>query len=359
MFALAACQAAAPPTGDDDGADAGSSAEPTIEERLQRSLDDACEADKALGCGAAITIPNKGVWIGVTGLAKPGGAPLVITDRYPVGSITKVFTAVVILQLVEEGAMSLDDPLSKWYSTFPRATEIKVKQLLDHTSGIVDYLEDTAADTTKPTTHENMIEYPKSKGLKFDPGSQWDYSNTNYIFLGLIAEKVSGKTYAQLVRTRVIDKLALADTFLDGDELIPGGFVMGYSFENNTYKEYPREHPSWAWAAGAIVASLPDQIKFFDRLINSTDLLEAETLAKMKAGVQIPMAPAGVVYGLGLESGPTDWGPFHTHGGLIHDVKSASGAFPDAGLVGAAYANTYQSDGYNVLFPIVETVTAP
>ena len=344
LLLVAGCvrSADAPPDAGDDRAAA-----------LQAALDRARQEQRALGAGAAVRLPGGEVWIGASGLAAPDGPALTIDDRYPIGSITKVFTAVVVLQLVEEGALTLDDPVARWLPALPGADAIRVRDLLAHTSGLAEYLADPAADVTQPVAREALLAYATARGLAFEPGSAWAYSNTNYAALGLVIEDVTGASYAGEVRARILDPLGLGDTFVDGDEEIPGGFVLGYALEDDRYVAYPREHPSWAWAAGAIVSSLPDQLRFFDALATG-ELVAPATLATMLDGVPIPGAPPGTVYGLGLETSSTPWGPLHGHGGLIHLLMAASGTLPDRDVTAAAFASTVQADPFAILFAVVD-----
>jgi CubicO group peptidase (beta-lactamase class C family) len=134
-----------------------------------------------------------------------------------------------------------------------------------------------------------------------------------------------------------------------------GPFVMGYSWEGGQYLEYPREHASWAWAAGAIVSTMPEQLRFIEALLGG-ELLGPAMLEEMQTGVAIPDAPAGTEYGLGIEWGETPWGTLYTHGGLIHDVQSATARIPAAGLSFAGFVNTYQSNPYAIAFGAVELV---
>ena len=355
VLVLGACGS---PSGDrvDAGADSpdGGAIEPEIGEALQRSLDEAREAQHALGAGIAITVPGQGVWVGVSGLRAPGGPALTVDDPHPIGSITKVFTAVVVLQLVEAGQIALDDRIVEWFPSFPRAADIEVRHLLQHTSGIVEYLAQPGLDITVPVEPEAILTWPAQQGLQSEPGATWDYSNTNYVMLGLIAEAVTGESYAALVRTRITEPLGLDGTFVNGEEDGPT-FVLGYSWENGTYVEYPREHPSWAWAAGAIVSTLAEQVRFIEGLLGG-ELLGPGALEEMQTGVPIPGAPAGTEYGLGLEWGDTPFGRLYTHGGLIHDVQSATARIPDLDLSIAGYANTYQANPYALLLGAVEIV---
>jgi D-alanyl-D-alanine carboxypeptidase len=329
--------------------------DPRLARALHTSLEQGIAAQHALGAAVAIVVPGQGVWEGACGLDGVGGRALTVDELYPIGSVTKTFTAVVILQLVEEGKLSLHATLSTWYPHFPGASEIHVSDLLQHTSGIADYGGDPDADGTQPIAHEHILDWPATQPLHFRPGTSWEYSNTNYILLGLIAERVTGQRYATLVHARVIDRIGLTHTFLDGDDVIPSRVVRGSSNVHGTFVDRGRTDPSWAWSAGALVSTLDDQVRFVEAL-HDGELLTPTSMSAMKRGVQMTDAPPGFLYGLGLEWGPTQWGTFYEHPGIFQDVKSVSGDFPGAGVAVIAYANTFEANPYPIAFAAADDV---
>ena len=137
-------------------------------------------------------------WVGVKGLADiDTKTPLAADDLFRIGSITKTFVAVSVLQMVEEGKVALADPLSTWYPAYPRSEKITIRMLLSHTSGIPDYLESTQVDPAKTYTPDEIIGLTLTMPPYFEPGADWAYSNTDYIFLGAIAEKLESKKIAR------------------------------------------------------------------------------------------------------------------------------------------------------------------
>src|SRR5580700_3812143 len=133
------------------------------------------------------------------------------STRYAVGSISKQFTAAIILLLQEQGKLSLDDRVSKYFPDLTRANEITIRQLLSHTSGYEDYAPQdyTIPEWTQPTTPLAVIDRWAKKPLDFDPGTQWQYSNTNFVLAALIVKKASGMPYWKFMETRVFRPLGL------------------------------------------------------------------------------------------------------------------------------------------------------
>ena len=205
-----------------------------------------------------------------------------------IASVTKTFTAVVVMQLVEEGKLSLDDTVDVWFPEQPNGDEITVRMLLSHTSGLANYQTTFGTEIAKWTrawTPEELIAEANKSGPVGKPGSRVaHYSNTNYIMLGRIIEKITGNSWAHEVESRIINPLDLKDTtFVDEDEwkgvVVPGfkrtpdGYLSSYEFP-----WYP--HSSTAWAAGGMVSSVSDLMTFASALFDGK-LVSMETLAMM------------------------------------------------------------------------------
>src|ERR1035441_8949157 len=133
--------------------------------------------------------------------------------HYPVGSISKQFTAACVLRMVEDGKMTLDDPVARWFPELTRAKDVTVRMLLSHTSGYSDYAPQdyTIPAWTKPVDPLALVHEWAEKPLDFEPGTKWQYSNTNFVLAALILEKVSGEPFWRLLKTRVLDPLGLKE----------------------------------------------------------------------------------------------------------------------------------------------------
>jgi D-alanyl-D-alanine carboxypeptidase len=254
-------------------------------------------------------------------------APVPWNARFRMGSVTKTFVAVVVLQLVGEGRLSLDDTVERWLPGIVRgegydATAITVRQLLQHTSGIFNYTavmlgeytpEMYAADRLRHYDPEELVATGVGEPASFAPGTSWGYSNTNYILAGMIIERVTGRAWPAEVAARITGPLGLRSTFEPGDvaelpapsargydQFAPGGPLIDVSILNHT----------WAGAAGSLVTTTSDLVRFWRALLGGR-LLRPQELAEMQRTV--PATPLhvvwpGVRYGLGLMEFPSPCG---------------------------------------------------
>ncbi|MEU9650317.1 serine hydrolase domain-containing protein [Streptomyces sp. NPDC048110] len=324
--ALAAPAVAAPAT---DGHDA-----------TRRALK-AAVADGVPGVTATARDGHR-TWSRTEGVGDLGtGEPRSERDRYRVGSITKTFVATVVLQLEAEGRLSLDDTVDEW---LPGVVEgngnhgdrITLRQLLNHTSGIYNYTADEEFVRTHfardgflehrydTVTPRQLVAIATAHEPDFAPGTDWKYSNTNYILAGMVIEEATGRPYAEEVRRRIIDPLKLRATSVPGTRVsLPRPSSRAYSklAESATGPTYDvtRLNPSMAGSAGEMISDSADLNRFYTALLRGR-LLPAKQLAEMTTTV--PAMP-GASYGLGLikrelDCGVTVWG----HGGGIHGSSS-------------------------------------
>ncbi|WP_068775025.1 serine hydrolase [Paenibacillus sp. FJAT-26967] len=263
--------------------------------------------------------------IGVADLTT--GQQMETNYRFRIGSVTKTFTAAVVLQLAGENRLNLDDSIEKWLPGVVRGNgyegkEITVRQLLNHTSGISEYLKSdkiNLMETRKTYTPEEIVKIGLAMPADFAPGKGWSYSNTGYVLLGMLIERVSGASYAEEIEKRILEPLELSDTFLPGNSaVIPGNkHARGY-FQPEFGKE-PLDityyNPSVASSAGDIISSAEDLNKFFSALLGG-QLLKEEQLKQMLTPVatgQKDFKGYGLgIYAFNLQNGDTVWG--HTGG---------------------------------------------
>jgi D-alanyl-D-alanine carboxypeptidase len=279
-----------------------------------------------------------------------------------VGSVTKQFTAAAVLRLVDQGKVSLDDPLVKYFPDFPRASEVAIRHLLSHTSGISSYTNPAIAANRKESprrewTTEQLIKHIAAlePGYEFDPGTGWSYSNSGYILLGAIIEKVSGKSYREFLKAELFDPLELLDTAVDDYALIVPNRARGYEpsktapagFVNGDFISLSAAGP-----AGAMRSTATDLLKWHAALFGGR-VLKPATLALMTAPTRLkdgrlsslgraPPAwvPPTTEYGLGLFLGRTDGRATIGHGGAIFGFNAWVETFPDQGVTIVLLANT-------------------
>ncbi len=194
------------------------------------------------------------------------GAPIAASDLFRIGSITKTFTATVLLQLAAEGKVSLDDRLSRFEPGFPNGDKITVRMLLNHRSGIFSYTGDKyfvdtiEKDPLRPWTPGELIAIGAAHPPYFPPGTAFDYSNTAYILAGEVIEQVTGHSYRDEIQTRIIDRLGLKRTFLPVGPEPPEGLAHGYTYDlGGGLKDVSAQSISrWGWSAGGLVSDLAD-----------------------------------------------------------------------------------------------------
>lgn len=195
---------------------------------------------------------------------------------YRIFSTTKMFTAAVILKLEEEGKLSINDKLSKYYPDFPKGDSITIANLLSHTSGIPN---DTASENT--VDEDTFIKFISAKPLNFSPGKEWDYSNSGYYILGYIIKKVSGMEYEKAIENYILKPLQMNHTGFHFNSVTDSNKAFGYEFlSDNTSNEALRFKTDHPFAAGAMYSTVEDLFKFNESFKKGT-ILKKETIEKM------------------------------------------------------------------------------
>ena len=203
--------------------------------------------------------------------------------RYSLYSITKTFTAVAVMMLVESGSVGLDDPISKYLSGLPTTLrEVKVRHLLSHTSGIEGFRDHLGklGDQTADHTQKELLDLTAALPLQFDPGAKWDYSDTNFYLLGMLIEKVTGKTYESFLRERIFDPLGMSDTRIDSiTDVIPDR-ASGYVWETTRFVNAKPYSPTITFSAAGLSSTVLDLAKW-DAALYTEKLLKKATLDRM------------------------------------------------------------------------------
>ena len=278
---------------------------------LQAILDNAVNQLKVPGLQAYVSTAEGLTWSGTSGTSDLGrNHPMQPDDILRIGSVTKSFTAVITLKLVETGQLSLQDALAQWFPEIPGAQSITIRNLLNHTSGIEEIIPKGMMKSIIPNTvwqQDDLMKLIASSPLKFSPGSQWEYSNSNYILLGLIAEKITGKSMLQLYHQEIIDPLSLKHTSFIPFEPAPAALITGYDRDLSHFPgmlDITPANTSWAtlaYSSGAMVSTAEDLGTFVNHLM-AGDLLSMPMMKEMTSFVDSvnPGFPAQNGYGLGL-----------------------------------------------------------
>src|SRR2546423_4857849 len=223
--------------------------------------------------------------------------------RYAIGSISKQFTAVAALLLQQEGKLRLDDPVSKYIPGLTRGNDVTVRMLLSHTSGYQDFW---PQDYVMPgmlvkTTPQAIADAWAKKPLDFEPGSRWQYSNTNYTLAGMVVEKAAGMPFFQFVRTRILQPVGLA-TAADFDGNPRAATATGYiRYGLGPLRPAPDAGAGWMWAAGELAMTASDLAKWDICLIRHC-LLSPQSYRELEREIVLNNG-AGTGYALGLDVG--------------------------------------------------------
>ncbi len=228
------------------------------------------------------------------------GAPVSLDTLFRIGSITKVFTAVAVMQLAEQGLLSLDERLATFQPRFPNAASITIRDLLMHRSGIPNYLDAALADgrAQSPTTPAQIVASVAKLAPESAPGTRFSYSNTNYVLLGLIVEHVSGMTLHAYYAKYIFGPAAMPHTFA-GTAPAEYPLAVGYMLSGGTTPQAPGDM-SWYYACGDILSTAQDMARFDIALMNGR-LLRPSSLATMINSALPSTLGRDVAYGLGLE----------------------------------------------------------
>lgn len=205
--------------------------------------------------------------------------------QFRMGSITKQFVATIIMKLVEAGKINLDDPLTKYIPEYRHDTgdRITIHQLLNHTSGIHSYTNVPGwwQDSTKfRFTKDHMIKYAHSGDLEFEPGTQYNYNNTGYYLLGVIAEKVSGIPYEQLLKEWIFEPAGMTSTGIEREENPPSNLAQGYVPQGMNFVKDEYFYMPNALGAGDVYSTVEDMYKW-DRLLYGDEFVSKDAKKKM------------------------------------------------------------------------------
>ena len=356
LLAPAAVGALQPPA---SGQPASAASRSPLRERLQAVLDSAHRAGSFPGATAGVVLAD-GRAIGLaTGVSDTARHVAMTPDHLLLaGSVGKTYAAAVALQLVQEGRLDLDAPVARylgdqsWFARLPNAADITVRMLMNHTSGIVRYefddrfLADLVKDPYRTWTPEDRVAYLVGATPPFAAGQGWEYSDTNYILLGAIIERLTGQPYYAEMRRRLLEPLGLRRTVASDQPRI-AGLSQGYAGPQSFFGGWDTMigadgrlmfNPQMEWTGGGVATTALDLARWAHALY-AGDVLHDSTRAEMLRCVPAKLGP-DAKYGLGVILRPTPLGASYGHSGFFPGYVTDMMYFPEHDLSVAVQVNT-------------------
>ncbi len=330
-----------------------------LKKQLQQKLDEWHNAGKFPGATLGVVLPNGETFGLAVGFSdRDAKTPMKPSDRMLAGSVGKTFAAATALQLVKEGKFSLDEKIEKylgkepWFSRLPNAKDVTVEQLMNHTSGLVRYefkeqfTSDLTANPDKVWKPEEQIAYIFDEKAPFAAGKGWEYSDTNYIVLGMIIERVTGKRFYDEALRRFIKPLKLKNTIPQDSRTIRG-LIQGYAGPDNPFGRTDAMlkdgrfsfNPQLEWTGGGW-ASTSENLASWAKMMYEGKAFHPSLVPTMLDGVAAPMLGKDTKYGLGVIIRQTPMGISYGHSGFFPGYLTDMMYFPDRKIAIAVQVNT-------------------
>jgi D-alanyl-D-alanine carboxypeptidase len=334
------------------------------EHPLQVVLDSATASLDIPGAAAAVVFADGTRWEGASGLARPD-TPVSPATAFELGSISKVYTATIILTLVAEGRLDLAYRLGKWFPDLPGSESITLAQLLNHTHGLHDPLQEpdfvpaVLRDPAREWTLDDVL--ARMRTPYFEPGAGWRYSNTGFHLLGAIIEAVTDSTFADVLRTRVLEPLELADTWYGPENADGTPLAAAYIDPSGSGVRQPvslmipwTAFRTSAGPAGAVISTAADAARFLHELVTGSVLREAEW-NRMTSWVD---RPDGHKYGAGLLRIEHEDRPLLGHKG--NSAGYSASAFHDEsrGITAVVLTNAHAVDVTSIVTALLRTAAS-
>jgi len=330
------------------------------EDVLSAALEQSFSESGAPGVVAAVQTPEY-TWVRALGVAdRNSEEPMAPDVHHRIGSVTKTFTISLLLQAADEGLLSLDGTIDQYYEGVPNGDEITLRQMANMTSGIANYTEndqwgeEQSSDPYRVWESAELAQVGIKDSPLFDPGTEWHYSNTNTVMLGLVLEQVTGETIGDLYRERIIEPLGLQDTSFPDltDSSLPAPHAQGYTLQGQSSGGEPLDATDWspseAWTAGQMISTAEDLLVYGRALGTGEALLPPEQQTERLDSFVSDLPPlnqpplkGNLSYGLGLGN---DRG-WIGHNGEIPGYNTYLFYHPELDAVIAVEANSDISSG--------------
>ncbi len=339
---------------------------PLDQAALQAALDEGAQEFLLPGAVALLRTPSGTVTATYGTTERGGGTPVSLDDHVRIGSNTKTWTATVTLQLAQEGKLAVTDPVSKYRAGVPNGDNITIEQLLNMRSGLYNYSETPQLnealdnDPQRVWTPDELLTLAFENPPYFPPGEGYHYSNTNYVLLGLIAEKLDGKPLAEIYQERIFKPAGLTSTVFPElpDTSLPDPYSHGYFYGTNMLTindpalpedmqaaakngslapaDVTNNNPSWTWAAGGGISTANDLATWAEALADGK-MLDQQMQQQRMASIQSsdPSNPTAAGYGWGIAK----MGPMYGHTGELPGYNSFMGSDPENKVTLVVWAN--------------------
>ena len=317
---------------------------PATSAKLDAAITGAIKDSKAPGVMVGVWSPQ-GDYVRAFGVADPStGTPRKTGFHSRIGSGTKTFTATAVLQLVDKGVIGLDDPIARYVDGVPGGQSITVRQLATMRSGLPDYLDNDdfgknlIADPTREFTPGELLDFAFAKPAVFPPGERYQYSNTNYIRLGLLVEKVAGSSLSHYLTEHVLKPLGLSHTLLPTGTQFPDPHATGYTDPpepGGAPVDATGWNASFTWAAGAMISTLEDMRVWVPACATGT-LISPELQRQRLLSPPAEGLPPGVGYGMGVFT-VSGW---IGHNGSLPGYQTVAVYLPERTMTVVAMINT-------------------
>ncbi len=330
-----------------DGPAASAPAPPAgFSEQVDRAVEEILASSGAPSASVAIIEDGKITHARAYGRARLEPAAAATPEmRYAIGSVSKQFTASAILMLAEEGKLSLDDPVARFLPELTRAREVKIRQLLSHTSGYQDYWPQDYVPLfmQKPATAAEILSRWAKRPLDFEPGTQYQYSNTGYVAAGRIVEKASGMPLLKFLATRIFVPLKMESVWDVDQSGLKDPDPVGYMrYALGPPRVAPKEAPGWLFAAGELAMTAQDLGRWNTAMLEGK-LLRSASWRQMQREVLLANG-LGTGYGLGLSIGSEAGHRMLSHGGEVSGFTASNSVFPDDHVAVTVLMNLDASD---------------
>ncbi|GAB92121.1 peptidase S12 family protein [Gordonia rhizosphera NBRC 16068] len=345
---------------------AAGTVKPLDQAALQAALDEGAQEFLLPGAVALLRTPSGTVTATYGTTERDGGTPVSLDDHVRIGSNTKTWTATVTLQLAQEGKLAVTDPVSKYRAGVPNGDNITIEQLLNMRSGLYNYSETPQVnealdnDPQRVWTPDELLAIAFENQPYFPPGEGYHYSNTNYVLLGLIAEKLDDKPLAEVYQDRIFKPAGLTSTVFPElpDTSLPDPYSHGYFYGTNMLTindpalpedmqaaakngslapaDVTNNNPSWTWAAGGGISTANDLATWAEALADGK-MLDQQMQQQRMASIQSsdPSNPSAAGYGWGLAK----MGPMYGHTGELPGYNSFMGSDPENKVTLVVWAN--------------------